>query len=411
MNKKSKDAVFFSLPQEEHNLMNNKQMVIRAKGPYVWMKDEDKPYIDFVMGYSAANFGHLNDDVLSTFDNLTSDNVVFFNNIEKESLVNELGDALGLKGKWNFYFPVGGAMAVEAAARACLLAKPGGVLLGFKGSFHGYGGVSRVLTDTGFLLQDVFMDPTKKIESLRPIDTGSVQSALELFEKDLKNNNVAGVFIEPVQGAAGFIDLGAEFLQGVRKVCTKYEVPLVCDEIQAAMFRCGKLSVCLSRDITPDVLLMGKSLGGGVVPVSAVIMSSDFAKKVPLGHAAFDSTFSGWTVGVSTARNVIKLVSRNNFEADVERKGKLADLIFDEELGNTDLRKTIRRVGLAIAFDGDSPDQSEAVRVEALNRHVIIQTTGVDGSKCKISPAITIPDDIFKTGIREFAQSIKKVCS
>lgn len=409
MNKKAQNSVFSSLPQEEHNLMSSHQIVERAKGPLVWMKNDPIPYIDFVMGYSAANFGHLNDDVIACFNQLTSDNVVFFTTQEKDNLVQELGQLLGLDGNWNFYFPVGGAMAVEAAARACLLTKPDGVLLSFKGAFHGYGGVSRTLTDEKFLRPDIFMNSVKTIKSLRPIDTGSVKSALELFEKDLTDNKVAGVFIEPVQGAAGFIDFGAEFLQGIRQICTKHSVPLVCDEIQAAMFRCGELSVSLARDVKPDILLLGKSIGGGVVPISAVIMNNDFAKTIPTDHAAFDSTFSGWTVGVSAARAVVKLVSKNDFKSEVERKGKIVDKIFDDILGGGDLRKTIRRVGLAVAFDGKSPEQAETLRQALLADHVIVQTTGVDGSKCKMSPAITISDDILTDGFTKFANELKSI--
>ncbi len=410
MNNKDQSTTFFSLPVEEHNLMGNKQIVVRAKGPYVWMEGDDTPYIDFVMGYSAANFGHLNDDVVATFNNLTSDNVVFFETKEKNLLVKELGELLGLTGKWNFYFPVGGSMAVEAAARACLLTKPDGVLLSFKGAFHGYSGVSRTLTDRDFIHEDMFMSSVKVVQSLRPIDTGSVETALAAFENDLINNKVAGVFIEPVQGAAGFIDFGVDFLKGVRTICSKHQVPLVCDEIQAAMFRCGELSVSLARGVQPDILLLGKSIGGGVTPISAVIINNDLANKIPKSHAAFDSTFSGWTVGVSAARSVIGLVSKNNFTADVAAKGKLVDAILDKELAGTNLRKTVRRVGLAIAFDGDSPEQSEAVRMEMMSQHVIIQTTGVDGSKCKMSPTVNIPNDVLESGITKFAIALRKIC-
>ena len=88
MNKKAQNSVFSSLPQEEHNLMSSHQIVERAKGPLVWMKNDPIPYIDFVMGYSAANFGHLNDDVIACFNQLTSDNVVFFTTQEKDNLVH-----------------------------------------------------------------------------------------------------------------------------------------------------------------------------------------------------------------------------------------------------------------------------------------------------------------------------------
>jgi|GEM_PF-6210341 len=401
--------VYSSLPQEEHNAMHNTNVVVKAKGPYVWMDDDTEPYIDFVMGYSTSNFGHLNDDILTAFNSLTSDNVVFFISKEREELIQKFGKALGLDGNWNFYFPVGGSMAVEAAARACLLAKPDGVLLSFVGAFHGYGGVSRVLTDRAFLKSDVFMESAKSIKSPRPLDLGSDELALKALEDNLKNNVVAGLFIEPVQGASGFNDFGAEFLKGVRELCTKYDVPMVCDEIQSSMFRCGSLMVCLSRSVVPDIMLVGKSFGGGVVPISAVIMSNEIAKKLPIDHAAFDSTFSGWTVGVSVALKTLSLIEKNDFAKDVATKGILVDKILDEELTTSDLRARVRRVGLAIAFDGKDSDESEKLRLEMMSNHVIIQTSGVDGAKCKLSPAITIPEDVLENGIRKFSVAIKKV--
>lgn len=401
--------VYSSLPQEEHNAMHNENVVVKAKGPFVWMDGDSEPYIDFVMGYSTSNFGHLNDDILTAFDNLTSDNVVFFTSKEREELIQRFGKLLGLDGNWNFYFPVGGSMAVEAAARACLLAKPGGILLSFIGAFHGYSGVSRVLTDRAFLHTDVFMDSAKSIKSPRPLDLGSDELALQALEDNLKNNVVAGVFIEPVQGASGFNDFGTEFLKGVRELCTKYDVPMVCDEIQSSIFRCGSLMVSLSRSVVPDIMLVGKSFGGGVVPISAVIMSNKIAKKLPIEHAAFDSTFSGWTVGVSVALKTMALIEKNDFAKDVETKGKLVDKILDEELTTSDLRARVRRVGLAIAFDGKDSDESERLRLEMMSNHVIIQTTGMDGSKCKLSPAITISEDVLENGIRKFAVAIKKI--
>lgn len=400
---------FHSLPQEEQNLMHNQQIVERAKGPLVWMEGESEPYIDFVMGYSAANFGHLNDDIIGAFSDATADNVVFFASRAKVDLTQELGQLLGLEGDWCFYFPVGGTMGVEAAARACLLAKPSGVLLSLTGAFHGYSGVSRALTDDSFLRNDVFMATAPVIKSPRPMDVGSIEAALVQLDENLAQHHVAGVFVEPVQGAAGFIDLGAEFLRGVHEVCTKHEVPLVIDEIQSAMYRCGALAVSLERSVVPDILLLGKSLGGGLAPISAVIMRGQLTERVPLDRAAFDSTFSGWSIGVASARRVIRLIKENNFAQIVQETGAYIDQLLDETLGGTPLRSQFRRIGMAVAYDGQDAREAEKLRRHVLQQHLIVQTAGMDGSKCKLSPPITISRETLAQGIRIFAQAAKEV--
>jgi putrescine aminotransferase len=402
------DRIYAALPQEEQNLMKNSQVVSRAEGSQIWMVDDDEPYLDFIMGYSSANFGHLNKYILSGLEGLKSDNVTFFTSNEREKLRAELGELLQLKGEWKFYFPVGGAMAVEAAARACLLAKPSGTLLRFKGAFHGYSGVRRALTDNSFLREDVFMKGSKTIKCLRPIDFGSNENSLSALDEHLCQGNIAGVFIEPVQGAAGFIDFGADFLRGVRSLCTQYDVPMVCDEIQSAFFRCGSLTVCLDRDVTPDILLLGKSFGSGIAPISAVVMCKDFVNKLPTDRAAFDSTFSGWTVGVSIARKVLELIRANDFKSMALDKGRLIDDIYERNLPSK-FRHRIRRVGMAIAYDGPNADECERLRKELLNNHVIIQTAGVDGSKCKLSPSLTISDDMLTKGIIKMSSAIVQV--
>lgn len=402
------DRLYASLPQEEQNLLKNSQVVSRAEGSQIWMVGDDEPYLDLIMGYSAANFGHLNKDILSGLKGLKSDNVVFFTSIEREKLRAELGELLQLKGEWNFYFPVGGAMAVEAAARACLLAKPSGILLSFKGAFHGYSGVSRALTDNLFLREDAFMKGSKTVKCLRPIDVGSNEKSLNTLKEHLCKGNIAGVFIEPVQGAAGFIDFGTDFLKGVRSLCTQYNVPLVCDEIQSAFFRCSGLTVCLDRGVTPDILLLGKSFGGGIAPISAVVMSKDFVNKLPIDRAAFDSTFSGWTLGVSIARKVLELIRANDFKSISLDKGKLVDDILNRNLPSK-LRYRIRRVGMAIAYDGANANECDRLRKELLTNHVIIQTAGVDGSKCKLSPALTISDDMLTEGITKLSLAIIQI--
>lgn len=396
------------IPQEEFNLMGNQQVVERAQGSDVWMEDDPEPYTDFVMGYSAANFGHMNPEITEALTQATADNVVFFDSQAKQELSHSLGKLAGLEGDWDHYYPVGGAMAVEAAARACLLARPGGALVSLTGAFHGYAGVSRTLTDPSFLRPDAFTAQAKVIRQPRPQD-GSVDESLTDLSNTLGRNHVSGVFLEPVQGASGFNDMGTEFLQGVREICTEHDVPMVADEIQSAFFRHGEAVVSTARGVEPDILLLGKSLGGGIVPLSALIARHSFMEQVPRDGAAFDSTFSGWPLGVTVGKRVVAYALENDFKTEAHRKGQLVEQVLDDEFTGSDLRTLFRRTGLGLAYDGISKSETEAVRKEALDNHLIIQTTGMYGDKCKISPAITIPEDQLVRGMQTFARAIKTV--
>ena len=397
-----------NIPQEEFSIMGNDQVVERASGSQVWMEGDPEPYTDFVMGYSAANFGHMNPEISSALQEASADNVVFFDSRVKRELALSLGKMVGLEGAWDHYYPVGGAMAVEAAARACLLARPDGALVSFNGAFHGYSGVSRSLTDPAFLRQDAFTDQAKVIHAPRPQD-GSLDEALTTLDSTIASQHVSGVFIEPVQGASGFNDMGADFLKGIREICTDRDVPMVADEIQSAFFRHGEPVVSTAHGVEPDILLLGKSLGGGIVPLSAVIAKHSFMERVPVDGAAFDSTFSGWPLGVTVGRRVVSYVLANDFKAEAAQKGKMMDEVLDDEISDADLRAAFRRTGMGLAYDGASKAEAEAVRVTALDQRVIVQTTGLYGDKCKISPAITIPDELLVSGMQTFARAVKAV--
>lgn len=396
------------IPHEEFKLMGNHQVVEWAEGSQVWMQGNDQPYTDFVMGYSAANFGHMNSEITGALAEASADNVVFFDSRAKQELTASLGKLVGLEGEWDHYYPVGGAMAVEAAARACLLARPKGALVSLKGGFHGYSGVSRSLTDPAFLRPDAFTAGAAVLQAPRPQDS-SVEHALESLDTLLNKNHVSGVFVEPVQGASGFNDMGGHFLRGVREICTDRGVPMVADEIQSAFYRHGEAAISTARGVEPDVLLLGKSLGGGVVPLSAVIAKREFMDQVPRDGAAFDSTFSGWPLGVTVGRRVVSYALQNDFRTEAARKGQLMDDVLDEEITDSQLRQTFRRTGMGLAYDGSSSAETEAARKEALDHHLIIQTTGMQGDKLKISPAITISEDQLVQGMRTFARAITAV--
>jgi ornithine--oxo-acid transaminase len=280
--------------------------VVISEGKGVWVKDvEGKSYLDMLSGYSALNFGHSNPRLLAIahkqLDTLCLTSRAFYHD-QMAPFCASLSEICG-GGK---VLPMtSGAEAVETAVK---LARKWGYerkgvksnkaeILCFSGNFHG-----RTTTIVGF------SDSPKSRDGFGPFPPGFnilPYGDIDAVEKAL-NPNVVGVLIEPIQGEGGVIIPPDGFMKKLRTLCTEHNVLLLADEIQTGLCRTGKLFACDHDDIRPDVYIVGKSLGGGIVPISAIVANHELMSVFTPG--THGSTFGGNTLACAIAAEVVAMI-------------------------------------------------------------------------------------------------------
>lgn len=284
----------------------------KGKGCYLYDKNK-KPWLDFISGIGVNNLGHSHPKLIKALkkqgEKLWHTSNLYYITPQGE-LAKKISD-LSFKGKT--FFCNSGAEANESAIKLCRkwgnsLSPQKNILLSLKQSFHG-----RTLASITLTGQPIYQ---KGFEPL--------PAAMQYVEpnnmKDLEEKltpQVAGLFLEVVQGEGGVVPLSKEFLQKARELCTKNQTLLVFDEVQTGIGRTGKFFAYQHTNIKPDVLTLAKALGNGV-PIGALHVKDEFAVLVPGDHA---STFGGNFLASFVALAVLKEIEKPLFLKQVVQIG------------------------------------------------------------------------------------------
>jgi ornithine--oxo-acid transaminase len=294
--------------------------VVLAEGEGAWVTDTDgNRYLDWLAAYSAVNFGHRHPRLIAAakaqLDRLTLASRAF----RTDALGPFLAGLAELCGK-DAVLPMNtGAEAVETAIKAARkwgYTKKGipadrARIVVFDGNFHG-----RTTTIVGFSSdpgsREGFGPFTPGFDSIPYGDIDALHAAI--------GSDTAAVLIEPVQGEAGVIVPPAGYLRAVRAACDQSNVLMIADEIQSGLARTGHTFACDREDVVPDVYLLGKALGGGVVPVSAVAADREVMDVFTPG--THGSTFGGNPVAAAVGAEVVAMLSTGEWQARARDLGK-----------------------------------------------------------------------------------------
>ena len=327
--------------------------VVLNRGMGVYLFDiNNKQYLDFLSAYSAVNQGHCHPRLLSVIkrqaSRLTLTSRAFYNDKlgeYEEFMCNTFG--------FDKLLPMN--TGVEAAETAVKLARKWGyeikkieknkaVILFPEGNFWGrsIAAVSASIDPSSFEKYGPFVPNFEKIE---------YNNINALKEKLKSNSNIVAYMMEPILGEAGVIIPTNGYLKQVRELCTKYNVLLIFDEIQTGLGRTGELLACDYENIKPDILILGKALSGGIMPVSAVLASNEIMLTIKPGQHG--STYGGNPLGCALAIEAVKIIT----ECQLDHNSFIMGMIFRNELKNlnNDKIKEIRGKGLmnAIEFHKD----------------------------------------------------------
>lgn len=324
-----------------HNYHPLPVVLERGEGPYVW-DVEGKRYFDFLSAYSAVNQGHCHPDIIRALTEqakrLTLTSRAFYN-----SVLGEYEEYITKYFGYDKVLPMNtGAEADETALKLCRkwAYKKKGIeqdkakIICCEGNFHG-----RTIT-----IVSMSTDPDAR-NDYGPFTPGFIiipYNDIDALEKALEDNDVAGFLVEPIQGEAGVYVPDEGYLKKSYELCKKHNVLFIADEVQTGLARTGKLLACEHENVRPDILILGKALSGGVMPISAVLADDDIMLTIKPGEHG--STFGGNPLAGKVAMAALDVIKEEKLAENAELLGR----IFREELRSikSDMIETVRGKGL-----------------------------------------------------------------
>ena len=312
-----------------HNYHPLPVVLDRGEGVFVW-DVEGKKYFDFLSAYSAVNQGHCHPKIIGAMTEqakkLTLTSRAFYN-----STLGEYEEYVTKYFGYDKVLPMNtGAEADETALKLCrkwAYEKKGipeneAKIIVCENNFHG-----RTIT-----IVSMSTDPDA-YKGFGPFTPGFVKipyNNLSALEEALEDPNVAGFLVEPIQGEAGVYVPDDGYLKKASEMCKAKNVLFIADEVQTGIARTGKLLACDHENVRPDILILGKALSGGAMPISAVLADDDIMLVIKPGEHG--STFGGNPVAAKTAIAALEVVKEEKLAENAERLGK----IFRDELNNID---------------------------------------------------------------------------
>jgi acetylornithine/N-succinyldiaminopimelate aminotransferase len=356
--------------------------VERAEGIYIYDK-QGKAYMDMISGVAVNNIGHRHPKVVSALKDQIDKylHVMVYGEFiqdPQQLLVKELLEVLP-KSLDGVYIVNSGTEAIEAALKLAKRVTGRTELVSFRGSYHGstHGSMS------------VSGNEVKK-QAFRPL-LPDVQFLQLNKEEDLQRITVktAAVILETIQGDAGVRRPSVTFMKALRQRCDEVGAILILDEIQCGMGRTGKMFAFEHFDITPDILTLGKALGGGM-PIGALVSSQqklmEFTHAPMLGHI---TTFGGHPVICAAAAAAVRVLKTEINWQEIEDKAARFELRFKD---HPELME-IRRVGMMFAFDMISAERVEKVVARCMEKGLLTFWFLSHPYSFRLSPPLTITDD------------------
>lgn len=303
-----------------HNYHPLPVVLTKGKGVFVWDVD-GKRYYDFLSGYSSLNQGHCHPKIMAAFleqaQKLTLTSRAFYN------------DALGEYEKFITSFfgyekvlPMNtGVEAVETAIKLCRkwayevkgIPQDKAKIIVCEGNFHG-----RTTTVISFST-----DPDSK-KNFGPFTPGFEiipYNNIEALQKMLSDKNVAGFLVGPIQGEAGVVVPDDGYISKAKKLCEQNNVLFIADEIQTGLARTGKMLACDHENVRPDILILGKALSGGMMPISAVLADDEIMMTIHPGEHG--STYGGNPLACKTAIVALQVLRDEKMAENSETMGQL----------------------------------------------------------------------------------------
>ena len=405
----SREAILLEDKYGAHNYHPLPVVLNKGEGVFLW-DIEGKRYYDFLSAYSAVNQGHCHPRIINALveqaKELTLTSRAFYN------------DKLGLAEKFvcetfgydKALFMNSGAEANESAiklARKWGYTKKGipdneAVIVAVKKNFHG-----RTTT-----IISASTDPSARknfgpfMPGFEIVDYDNVPA----LEKALANPNVCGLWIEPIQGEAGVYVPADGYLKSAEQLCKKHNVLLMMDEIQTGIARTGKMLASDHENVKPDMLILGKALSGGVLPVSLVLTRDEVMLVIKPGEHG--STFGGNPLAAAVCMAALQVVRDEKLAENAERLGKIFRQRMQAFMQKSNMVTLVRGKGLLNAIIiNDTPESDTAWNICMKFAENGLLAKPTHGNIIRLAPPLVITEeqiheccDIIEKSILSFSK-------
>jgi ornithine--oxo-acid transaminase len=371
-----------------HNYHPIPVVLERGEGVFVWDVD-GKRYYDFLSGYSAMNQGHCHPKIVQSFieqsQKLTLTSRAFYNNVlgEYEKFITEFFG-------YDKVLPMNtGVEAVETAIKLCRkwayeikgIKEGNAKIIVCEGNFHGR--TSTVISFSN--------DPLAR-KNFGPYMPGFMSipfNNIDALAEAIKNNDIAGFLVEPIQGEAGVIVPDDGYLSKAKQLCEEANVLFIADEVQTGLARTGKMLACDHENVRPDILILGKALSGGMMPVSAVLSDDEIMMTIKPGEHG--STYGGNPIASKIAITSLQVLKDEKMAENAKTMGDLlrAELKKINSLHIAD----VRGKGLlnAVVIDHRNKDAAWELCLALKENGLLAKPT--HGDKIRFAPPLTITKD------------------
>lgn len=385
-----------------HNYHPIPVVLERGEGVHLW-DVEGKHYYDFLSAYSAVNQGHCHPKIIGALNEqakkLTLTSRAFHN-----SCLGEFEEYVTKYFGYDKVLPMNtGVEGVETALKLCRkwaykkkgIAEGKAKIIVCENNFHG-----RTIT-----IVSVSTDPDAR-KDYGPYTPGFITipyNDTEALEKELKNPEVAGFLVEPIQGEAGVYVPDDGFLRKAASLCRENNVLFIADEVQTGIARTGKKLACDHEDVRPDILILGKALSGGVFPVSAILADDEIMLTIRPGEHG--STYGGNPVAAKVAIAALEVVEEEDLSAKATELGE----IFRSEMKkiDSDMVDIVRGKGLlnAAVIKPKNGKTAQDVCLKMSEKGVLAKPT--HGHIIRFAPPLVITEEQLREALEVIEKSIK----
>lgn len=391
---------------------------VSAKGS-IYKDTEGNEYIDFFDGAGALNYGHNPDYIKEKLIKyLESDGIVHaldMYTVPKENFINYFEEKILKPRKLDYKiaFPgPTGTNSIELALKLARKVKQKPYIWAFTGAFHGMTLGALALTTESAARKAAGVPLNYTVHIPAPYSMGGNFDSIAYMEQLLSDDHSgyekpAAIIIETVQQEGGIHVFSKEFLKDLRALCDKYDILLICDEVQIGCSRSGTFFSFERADIVPDIVCMSKSIGGYGIPFAVTLFKKELDVFKPGEH---NGTFRGCQLSMVAGLAALEMTVEQDIPAQVRRKEKIVKEYLDKEIKPLLKGKMeIRGIGLSWGIEFNDGKLARAVLDKCFEKKLIIELAGSYDSVLKIMPSLVIEDELLLKGLNIVKESIQEV--
>lgn len=391
---------------------------VSAKGS-IYKDTEGNEYIDFFDGAGALNYGHNPDYIKEKLIKyLESDGIVHaldMYTVPKENFINYFEEKILKPRKLDYKiaFPgPTGTNSIELALKLARKVKQRPYIWAFTGAFHGMTLGALALTTESAARKAAGVPLNYTVHIPAPYSMGGNFDSIAYMEQLLSDDHSgyekpSAIIIETVQQEGGIHVFSKEFLKDLRALCDKYDILLICDEVQIGCSRSGTFFSFERADIVPDIVCMSKSIGGYGIPFAVTLFKKELDVFKPGEH---NGTFRGCQLSMVAGLAALEMTVEQDIPAQVRRKEKIVKEYLDKEIKPLLKGKMeIRGIGLSWGIEFNDGKLARAVLDKCFEKKLIIELAGSYDSVLKIMPSLVIEDELLLKGLNIVKESIQEV--